>query len=54
MQNLRLSEMQYLVDTVWVIDYQHERPRTVALLDGLLSNNRRHFERLEGLNIISA
>ena len=38
--------MRYLVDTDWVIDYQHERPRTVNRLDALLPQG-------VGLSIVS-
>ena len=38
--------MQYLVDTDWVIDYQHERPSTVSRLDALLPQG-------VGLSIVS-
>ena len=30
------SSMMYLVDTDWVIDYQHENPRTVSMLNAFL------------------
>ena len=38
--------MQYLLDTDWVIDYQHGRPRTVAMLDAFLPQG-------VGLSVIS-
>ena len=38
--------MEYLLDTDWVIDYQHERPRTVVMLDSFLPQG-------VGLSIIS-
>ena len=36
MLSRRPDPMRYLIDTDWVIDYQHERPRTVSRLDALL------------------
>lgn len=55
--------MQYLVDSDWVIDYLHAiEPVRTRLIGAtalhhdltLLTNNRRDFERVEGLTIESA
>ena len=53
---------RYLADTDWVIEYLNKNPQIRERLDAatclqydltLLTNNRRHFEMVEGLRIIS-
>ena len=54
--------MRYLVDTDWAIENLHGREPIVSLIGAtaishgltLLTNNRRRFGRMRGLNIISA
>ena len=41
-----MSPMQYLVDTDWVISYQHDVPRVVSRLNALLAQG-------VGLSIVS-
>ena len=50
-----MADIRYMVDTDWVIDYLHAVPGATAIRHNLtlLTNNRRHFGRPRGLDIIS-